>query len=43
MYGIVDYVGFIEVGKLVDICFWKFVMFGVKFEIVIKGGAIVWV
>ncbi|BAZ45529.1 urease alpha subunit [Chondrocystis sp. NIES-4102] len=39
-HGIADYVGSIEVGKLADICLWKPAMFGVKPEIVIKGGAI---
>jgi urease subunit alpha len=39
-HGIADYVGSIEAGKLADICLWKPAMFGVKPEIVIKGGAI---
>ncbi|MBR8826586.1 MAG: urease subunit alpha [Gomphosphaeria aponina SAG 52.96 = DSM 107014] len=38
--GISDYVGSIEVGKLADLCLWKPAFFGVKPEIVIKGGAI---
>ncbi|MEL6494887.1 MAG: urease subunit alpha [Cyanobacteria bacterium J06623_7] len=42
MHGISDYVGSLEVGKLADICLWKPAMFGVKPEIVIKGGAIAW-
>ena len=42
MHGIADYVGSIEAGKLADICLWKPAMFGVKPEIVIKGGAIAW-
>ena len=42
MHGIADYVGSLEVGKLADICLWKPAMFGVKPEIVIKGGAIAW-
>ena len=42
MHGIADYVGSIEEGKLADICLWKPAMFGVKPEIVIKGGAIAW-
>ena len=42
MHGIADYVGSIEAGKLGDICLWKPAMFGVKPEIVIKGGAIAW-
>ncbi|MEO1005089.1 MAG: urease subunit alpha [Cyanobacteria bacterium J06638_38] len=39
-HGIAEHVGSIEVGKLADICLWKPAMFGVKPEIVIKGGAI---
>ena len=39
-HGIADQVGSIETGKLADICLWKPAMFGVKPEIVIKGGAI---
>ena len=39
-HGIADYVGSIEVGKLADLCLWKPAFFGVKPEIVIKGGAI---
>jgi urease subunit alpha len=42
MHGIADQVGSLEVGKLADICLWKPAMFGVKPEIVIKGGAIAW-
>ncbi len=42
MHGIANYVGSIEPGKLADICLWKPAMFGVKPEIVIKGGAIAW-
>jgi len=42
MHGIDSYVGSIEEGKLADICLWKPAMFGVKPEIVIKGGAIAW-
>ena len=42
MHGIADYVGSIETGKLADICLWKPAMFGVKPEIIIKGGAIAW-
>lgn len=40
MHGIAADVGSIEEGKLADICLWKPAMFGVKPEIVIKGGAI---
>ena len=39
-HGISDRVGSLEEGKLADICLWKPAMFGVKPEIVIKGGAI---
>ena len=42
MHGIANHVGSIEEGKLADICLWKPAMFGVKPEIVIKGGAIAW-
>jgi urease subunit alpha len=42
MHGISQEVGSLEVGKLADICLWKPAMFGVKPEIVIKGGAIAW-
>ena len=41
-HGIADHVGSLEVGKLADICLWKPAFFGVKPEIVIKGGAIAW-
>ncbi|MBZ8182948.1 urease subunit alpha [Oscillatoria salina] len=39
-HGISDYVGSVEAGKLADLCLWKPAFFGVKPEIVIKGGAI---
>ena len=39
-HGIAEHVGSIEEGKLADICLWKPAMFGVKPEIVIKGGTI---
>jgi urease subunit alpha len=39
-HGISERVGSIEVGKLADLCLWKPAFFGVKPEIVIKGGAI---
>lgn len=41
-HGISDHVGSVEEGKLADLCLWKPAMFGVKPEIVIKGGAIAW-
>jgi len=39
-HGISHYVGSVEVGKLADLCLWKPAFFGVKPEMVIKGGAI---
>jgi urease subunit alpha len=41
-HGIADYVGSVEVGKLADLCLWKPAFFGVKPELVIKGGLIAW-
>jgi urease subunit alpha len=41
-HGIADYVGSIEEGKLADLCLWKPAFFGIKPEIVLKGGAIAW-
>jgi urease subunit alpha len=41
-HGIADYVGSVEEGKLADLCLWKPAFFGVKPEIVIKGGMITW-
>jgi urease subunit alpha len=41
-HGIANYVGSIEVGKLADLCLWKPALFGVKPEMVIKGGFIAW-
>ncbi|AFY77807.1 MAG: urease subunit alpha [Hydrococcus sp. C42_A2020_068] len=41
-HGIADYVGSIEEGKLADLCLWRPAFFGVKPEIVIKGGFIAW-
>ena len=41
-HGIAHEVGSLETGKLADICLWKPAFFGVKPEIVIKGGAIAW-
>lgn len=43
VYGIVDYIGLLEVGKIVDIVLWKLMFFGVKFEVVIKKGFISYV
>jgi urease subunit alpha len=39
-HGISQYVGSVEEGKLADLCLWKPAFFGVKPEIVLKGGAI---
>ncbi|WNN90445.1 urease subunit alpha [Gloeocapsopsis dulcis] len=39
-HGISEYVGSVEAGKLADLCLWRPAFFGVKPEIVIKGGAI---
>ncbi|MBD2093166.1 urease subunit alpha [Microcoleus sp. FACHB-1515] len=41
-HGIADYVGSIEPGKLADLCLWRPAMFGVKPEMVLKGGLIAW-
>ncbi|MEM9218766.1 MAG: urease subunit alpha [Cyanobacteria bacterium P01_F01_bin.150] len=41
-HGIAHEVGSVEEGKLADLCLWKPAFFGVKPEIVIKGGAIAW-
>ena len=38
--GIADHVGSVEVGKLADLCLWHPAFFGVKPEMVLKGGAI---
>lgn len=40
-HGISQYVGSIEPGKMADIVLWKPMMFGVKPEIIIKGGMII--
>lgn len=41
-HGISQYVGSVEAGKLADLCLWRPAFFGVKPEIVIKGGMIAW-
>ncbi|MBD2038390.1 urease subunit alpha [Leptolyngbya sp. FACHB-321] len=41
-HGIAAHVGSVEVGKLADLCLWRPAMFGVKPEVVIKGGLIGW-
>ncbi|MBE9032804.1 urease subunit alpha [filamentous cyanobacterium LEGE 11480] len=39
-HGFANHVGSVEEGKLADLCLWKPAFFGVKPEIVLKGGAI---
>jgi urease subunit alpha len=41
-HGIANYVGSIEAGKIADLCLWRPAFFGVKPEMVIKGGSIAW-
>ncbi len=41
-HGIATHVGSVEAGKLADLCLWRPAFFGVKPEIVIKGGMIAW-
>jgi urease subunit alpha len=41
-FGIADQVGSLEDGKLADIVVWRPAFFGIKPELVIKGGFIVW-
>jgi urease subunit alpha len=41
-HGMADHVGSVEVGKLADLVLWKPAFFGVKPELVVKGGAIAW-
>lgn len=41
-HGISEYVGSIEAGKIADLCLWRPEFFGVKPEIIIKGGMIAW-
>jgi urease subunit alpha len=41
-HGIAQYVGSVEEGKLADLCLWRPAFFGVKPEMVIKGGMIAW-
>ena len=41
-HGIAEYVGSVEVGKIADLCLWKPAFFGVKPELVLKGGMIAW-
>jgi urease subunit alpha len=41
-HGISEYVGSVEPGKLADLCLWTPAFFGVKPQMVIKGGMIAW-
>jgi urease subunit alpha len=41
-HGLADHVGSVEAGKLADLVLWKPAFFGVKPELVVKGGAIAW-
>jgi urease subunit alpha len=41
-HGLGEHVGSIEVGKLADLVLWKPAFFGVKPELVVKGGLIAW-
>jgi len=41
-HGIATHVGSIEPGKLADLVLWKPAMFGVKPEMIVKGGLIAW-
>jgi urease subunit alpha len=41
-HGIAEHVGSVEVGKLADLCLWRPALFGVKPEMVLKGGMIAW-
>src|SRR5713226_2419596 len=41
-HGLADRIGSIEVGKLADLVIWKPAFFGVKPELIVKGGLIGW-
>jgi urease subunit alpha len=41
-HGLAGHVGSVEVGKLADLVLWKPAFFGVKPELVVKGGLIAW-
>ncbi|MBD2119472.1 urease subunit alpha [Trichocoleus sp. FACHB-262] len=41
-HGVAAHVGSIEAGKLADLCLWRPTFFGVKPEVVVKGGMIAW-
>ena len=41
-FGIDEYVGSLELGKIADVVLWRPGFFGIKPELVVKGGFIVW-
>src|SRR5207245_10779998 len=41
-HGLAQHVGSVEAGKLADLVLWKPAFFGVKPELVVKGGLIAW-
>ena len=41
-HGVSHQVGSVEVGKLADLSLWRFDLFGVRPEVVLKGGVIAW-
>tara|TARA_Y100001968_G_scaffold217938_1_gene200557 strand:+ start:35156 stop:36865 length:1710 start_codon:yes stop_codon:yes gene_type:complete len=41
-HGMSNHIGSVEVGKLADLVLWKPGFFGIKPELVLKGGSIVW-
>ncbi|MCE9574209.1 MAG: urease subunit alpha [Deltaproteobacteria bacterium] len=41
-HGIAEHVGSVEVGKLADLVLWRPAFFGVKPELIVKGGFIAW-
>jgi urease subunit alpha len=41
-HGIADHVGSVEIGKLADLVLWRPAFFGVKPELIVKGGFIAW-
>lgn len=41
-HGVAGHIGSVEEGKLADLCLWKPAFFGVKPDLVIKGGMIAW-
>lgn len=40
-HGVSDYIGSVEIGKMADLVLWNPAMFGVKPEMILKGGAII--